>query len=320
MNKIIDSNNNQRFLKPKKHFKDIFLGIKFGIGFCLVLGFIGIIFASGWHYADEIFPGTFVGNYTFDGNVLINETSGGNGIKLIDEQSHAGLIIDGAESFNSYIDFKINGSKKSNIYYDSNNVEFKINTEIIKTSINSNGGNVGIGKSDPQSALDVGGTIRAEQLCDETGSNCNDISAGIIPTGAIMMFASACPSGWSEYSAMRGKFPRGEPTGNSGSLGTGGSDNAVIVSHTHSVNPPSTSSSSNGAHTHTDGSGYYPNGGSGVWGISWMANGGTKMTTSSAGAHAHTTDISSFTSGTSGVSGTGANIPTYQEVIYCIKN
>lgn len=39
-------------------------------------------------------------------------------------------------------------------------------------------GNVGIGKNSPNAKLDVNGTIRAEQICDELGANCQDISTG----------------------------------------------------------------------------------------------------------------------------------------------
>ena len=39
-------------------------------------------------------------------------------------------------------------------------------------------GNVGIGTTNPVAKLDVSGDIRATQICDETGSNCKDISTG----------------------------------------------------------------------------------------------------------------------------------------------
>ena len=41
-----------------------------------------------------------------------------------------------------------------------------------------NTGNVGIGKTDPGAKLDVAGGIRAQQICDESGTNCKDISGG----------------------------------------------------------------------------------------------------------------------------------------------
>jgi len=40
------------------------------------------------------------------------------------------------------------------------------------------GGNVGIATSTPSSELDVNGTIRTVEICDESGSNCKDVSAG----------------------------------------------------------------------------------------------------------------------------------------------
>lgn len=39
-------------------------------------------------------------------------------------------------------------------------------------------GNVGIGSITPQAKLDVAGIVRAQELCDENGANCKDLSAG----------------------------------------------------------------------------------------------------------------------------------------------
>ena len=44
--------------------------------------------------------------------------------------------------------------------------------------INSSSGNVGIGKTTPGAKLDVNGNIRTQQICDENGANCKDISTG----------------------------------------------------------------------------------------------------------------------------------------------
>ena len=90
------------------------------------------------------------------------------------------------------------------------------------------------------------------------------------------------------------------------STSTGGSNNAIVVSHNHSA-----SSSSAGAHTHrVTGTGY---------GYDWIAAGGDGLNanangdfqsnwlTNSAGAHTHTITVSS-----KGSSGTNANMPQYQ--------
>ncbi len=39
-------------------------------------------------------------------------------------------------------------------------------------------GNIGIGTSSPGSLLDVQGTLRIVEICDETGANCKDVSLG----------------------------------------------------------------------------------------------------------------------------------------------
>ena len=44
--------------------------------------------------------------------------------------------------------------------------------------ISRNNGDIGIGTASPGSELDVNGTIRTVEICDETGSNCKDISTG----------------------------------------------------------------------------------------------------------------------------------------------
>ena len=54
--------------------KDFLKGINIALGILLVFSIIGIVSAVGFHYANEILPGTFSGNFIFDGDV--NITSG----------------------------------------------------------------------------------------------------------------------------------------------------------------------------------------------------------------------------------------------------
>ena len=109
---------------------------------------------------------------------------------------------------------------------------------------------------------------------------------------------------------------------------TGGSEThtlttAQLASHAHSVDPPSTTTSSNGSHTHDvtekvaigyDGS-FFP-----IW-----ANGDTEsgsnytVETDSAGSHTHTLNISAFNSASAGSGSAHNNVqPTIIEnkIIY----
>jgi hypothetical protein len=71
--------------------------------------------------------------------------------------------------------------------------------------------------------------LRAESAASATGA----LAGQVVPVGMISMFAGACPGGWTEYMPLRGRVPRGEPMGNTAALDNGGSDDAVVVNHTH---------------------------------------------------------------------------------------
>lgn len=69
-----------------------------------------------------------------------------------------------------------------------------------------------------------------------------------IPTGAVMFFnLAACPGGWSELTAARGRYPVGMPTGGTlaGTAGTALTDleNRPAGQHDHPINDP--------GHTHS---------------------------------------------------------------------
>jgi microcystin-dependent protein len=87
-----------------------------------------------------------------------------------------------------------------------------------------------------------------------------------------------------------------------------------IPSHTHSVDPPNTTTSSSGSHSHT----YQANKDGGVNESTDNRNGSNKQpapastfTTNTVGNHTHTVNISSFTSGSSGSGGSHNNLQPY---------
>ncbi|MBI5507709.1 MAG: hypothetical protein HY903_03035 [Deltaproteobacteria bacterium] len=77
------------------------------------------------------------------------------------------------------------------------------------------------------------------------------------PPGLIGFFAGACPPGWSEYQAARGRTVVGLPAGGSveGMVGVGVGNQGLreitaVPQHTHGIDPPNTTSTAVGAHNH----------------------------------------------------------------------
>jgi hypothetical protein len=154
-----------------------------------------------------------------------------------------------------------------------------------------------------------------------------------VPAGVITMWSgliSAIPSGWflcngaNSTHDLRGRFIYGASV--DGDVGvTGGSANAIVVSHTHSTPAHTHTASSNttGAHTHS----FYNNsltvGGGGFY-INKHAtyHAGVTAITGSSGNHSHTITVNSGgggTSGSTGSSGTNANLPPYMKLAYIMK-
>lgn len=143
-----------------------------------------------------------------------------------------------------------------------------------------------------------------------------------IPSGAIAMFGGACPPGWSRYTQLDGKFPRGAATAG----GTGGASShshtyTGIHQHTHSVAQQALSVTSAGAHTHPVKTKTSAGGG-----VNALARYGGNSTwnTQSAGAHSHTVTIPSRSTDSTGASpattASASVLPPYQEVLFCKKD
>ena len=147
-----------------------------------------------------------------------------------------------------------------------------------------------------------------------------------IPSGVIVMWSgsiASIPSGWllcngsSGTPDLRNRFVIGAFQDNAGVANTtvtgsntltGGSKDAIVVSHTHTTDTA-------GAHTHlSSGAGLYAGvdngsfyGGGWVGGVASPSN-----TTSSSGSHSHTIS-------TEGSSGTNANLVPYYALAYIMK-
>ena len=121
-------------------------------------------------------------------------------------------------------------------------------------------------------------------------------------SGQIVMFESTCPSGWTEATDFRSKFPRGDDDGWCSAGGTGGSDTVSVT-----VDIGSFTSASCGSHAHGNSSQANQ---CGAWECGW-----DKCTmTAACGAHTHSINPPSTASTFC------SNIPAYREVVFCKKD
>jgi len=204
-------------------------------------------------------------------------------------------------------------------------------------------GNVGIGTSTPGYKLDVSGDVNYSGALREDGVE--------IFSGMIAMFDTACPTGWTRFTALDGRFVRGAATYGT----TGGSD-----THSHGISTYTTASgnqSANHNHSYDDTTGNASVGHthdvSGTTGTdnpnhyhSYLKpSSGTSMNTAGVTAsHTHSfsdtssnqsvTHTHSFSGTTAGVSvdhshnytkspgdtDSGSTLPAYLEIVVCKKN
>lgn len=156
-----------------------------------------------------------------------------------------------------------------------------------------------------------------------------DITIPSIPTGGIIMWSGSIvsiPTGWALCNGQNGtpnlqdRFVIG--AGSAYAVGnTGGSKDAIVVSHTHTqaAHNHTATTSSDGAHTHNF---------TALVSSSWGASGGSVrtgadsyITTSSAGAHTHSLTTTTVTPAinSTGSDGTNANLPPYYALAYIMK-
>ena len=163
-------------------------------------------------------------------------------------------------------------------------------------------------------------------------------AAGNVPIGAITLWmGTTAPSGWAICNGtngtpdMRGLVPIGQ-NGSYALNSTGGSANAIAVSHTHTA-----SSNSTGAHTHsTTAAGNHAHSyssstnsstvssASGGIGTTSVLSGNTTVNTNTTGNHSHTANSAgnhshTITVNSGGSSGTGKNLPPYRAVNYIMR-
>lgn len=165
-------------------------------------------------------------------------------------------------------------------------------------------GKVGIGTTAPTQKLDVNGNINVN---GEILQNGQPFSAGSIPAGVIVMWSGAIeniPEGWSLCDGTNGtpnlldRFIVG--AGNTYAVGTtGGSADAIVVEHSHSITDP--------GHSHTVATSDYSGSGfAGRGGYSSRPIGTSNATTA-------------ITINNTGSSGTNANLPPYYALAYIMK-
>jgi hypothetical protein len=163
------------------------------------------------------------------------------------------------------------------------------------------------------------------------------------PIGTISAFEEAditaeyggsCPPGWSRYTDADGRLLKGAPVGVTSPLNTGGAaththDYTDIPQHTHSVLAQSASLVAESSHSHS----INIQGGSGGSGLARASNQSVGSAgTDGAGAHTHDFDVDAHNSNSTkrtsddaagvatGTTETADSWPSYQEVIWCVKD
>ena len=148
--------------------------------------------------------------------------------------------------------------------------------------------NTGSAEQTKSGTLNIGGQMKATGgFC--IGTDCitewPSGSTGDIPSGMIAMFDTSCPTGWTRFAALDGKFAMGASSYGA----TGGTS-----THIHSVNPPATDTATPGC--------------------DWHGADDPNPNQFCGNIHTHSVDISAFDSGS------GSSLPPYVSVVFCKKD
>lgn len=147
-------------------------------------------------YADDETTTARIRSYAVDG-VQAHFTAGNVGIGT-SSPTHK---LDVAGNINLTGDILM-GNGSTVLSTPSGTTEIRVNAGGF-TNVTIPNGNVGIGTTTPGSKLDVSGTVRAQQLCDENGANCNDLSEGIKGVGTFVA-VSVTSTGSAAHDAVVG--------------------------------------------------------------------------------------------------------------------
>ncbi len=187
------------------------------------------------------------------------------------------------------------------------------------------------------------GTVSASSLTAGSITASGTISGyGTIPLGGIILWSgSTVPAGWALCDGstqngrvtpdLRGRFVLGSGSGSGLTArtlgGTGGEESHVLTtneipSHLHSVNPPSTSTSSD-THSHAI-NGAYASGVQGAGSATGDAvlrndDGIAYTESTSSDSHSHTVDIAAFNSASTGGGAAHNTMPPFYVLAYIIR-
>ena len=136
---------------------------------------------------------------------------------------------------------------------------------------------------------------------------------GLVPQGAIMIFETSCPTGWTEYTKLQGRFPAGVDPSNQSQFAVGFSSGSL--NHTHVITP-------DGTHSHQLTT--TPTSNTGNYNFTVIVGAGGQLGAAQSGIDFSNTGATIFTNSTpnhshGGATGTSSTLPPYLTVVFCQK-